>query len=483
MIERNSATRTLVLETGTSQKYQLAAVFTPARYALVRDHSELVIRGVCVGAVGKFVRIENAEGGPDPGAAASARTTSDYLPPPGRAGVGLRSAHPASRAGHDREYPITRFSLHFIEPDLIRMTPLRSGTVSKGTLFADPPAAPKWTKDLTRQKGLGQTSQHRVTDGAIETRDRPVPPAQPGAWWNPVFKIGMRKGEMWTSKMPDGRTVTYTVADFGKDAAGRPTVEIARVEKNPKDATTWQETTITYARGVGEVRRVMVRRSTSGKAYTVLEGAAGRARRPGARAEEGRQVTEPPAAGARAGRFARTPRPGGREVTMSTTGERGERCRTCRFWLADPSECHRHAPSVPVRGAGDSAESHETEGGTATRTAISVWPVTDPDDWCGEWATRADAPKALPVTLPPRTASARGALFLARLAAARRAQLRRSAQLELLLGQLPADVRRVLVRANGLDGRPPGGLKDIAREFKISQGHVRAPCSPPATNS
>ena len=32
----------------------------------------------------------------------------------------------------------------------------------------------------------------------------------------------------------------------------------------------------------------------------------------------------------------------------------------------------------------------------------------------------------------------------------------------------------MLVRANGLDGRPPAGLRDVAREFKMSQGHVRA---------
>ncbi|QJW99273.1 hypothetical protein FTUN_6875 [Frigoriglobus tundricola] len=49
-----------------------------------------------------------------------------------------------------------------------------------------------------------------------------------------------------------------------------------------------------------------------------------------------------------------------------------------------------------------------------------------------------------------------------------------AALLESLLEQLPSDVRRVLVRTNGLDGRPPAGLKDVARECKMSQGHVRA---------
>jgi hypothetical protein len=48
------------------------------------------------------------------------------------------------------------------------------------------------------------------------------------------------------------------------------------------------------------------------------------------------------------------------------------------------------------------------------------------------------------------------------------------ALLRSLLDQLPADVRGVLMRSNGLDGRPPAGLRDVARELKMSQGHVRA---------
>src|SRR5262249_16330932 len=65
VVERRPTTHTIILETGTNQKYQIMVVFTAARYASVKDHPELVIRGVCVGVSGKFVRIENAEGTPD----------------------------------------------------------------------------------------------------------------------------------------------------------------------------------------------------------------------------------------------------------------------------------------------------------------------------------------------------------------------------------------------------------------------------------
>jgi hypothetical protein len=48
------------------------------------------------------------------------------------------------------------------------------------------------------------------------------------------------------------------------------------------------------------------------------------------------------------------------------------------------------------------------------------------------------------------------------------------ALLETLLAQLPPDVRSVVVRLNGLDGRPPGAIQEVARVSKMSRGHVRA---------
>jgi DNA-directed RNA polymerase sigma subunit (sigma70/sigma32) len=46
--------------------------------------------------------------------------------------------------------------------------------------------------------------------------------------------------------------------------------------------------------------------------------------------------------------------------------------------------------------------------------------------------------------------------------------------LEALLNQLPPDIRRVIVRVNGLDGQPLSGLKEVAREFRMSREQVRA---------
>ena len=64
---------------------------------------------------------------------------------------------------------------------------------------------------------------------------------------------------------PDGRTISYSVVGFGKDAAGRDTLSIHRMAKNPKMPSPWEEWTITYVRGVGEVKRVVSWHATNGK--------------------------------------------------------------------------------------------------------------------------------------------------------------------------------------------------------------------------
>ncbi|MFO0821804.1 MAG: hypothetical protein U0792_01585 [Gemmataceae bacterium] len=46
--------------------------------------------------------------------------------------------------------------------------------------------------------------------------------------------------------------------------------------------------------------------------------------------------------------------------------------------------------------------------------------------------------------------------------------------LAVLLNQLRPDMRRVIIRAHGLDGRPLEGLKGVARELKMDRSRVQA---------
>jgi hypothetical protein len=256
---------TVVLETGTSHKYKVQARFTPSRFAAVKDHPSLTITGTCVGVVGKFVVVESGQAADSEAGNGAIRITPDYFPMQS----GKEMVYDLLTPTSTRTNPIARISVRFVDNELVRVTPLRSGTFTKGTLFAEPPGVARWTS--TRPKSASRLSEVRVNEDMVEIRDKPTPPAQPALWWDPILKLGARKGETWNTTMLDGRVVTYTVVRFGKDDAGRNTVEIQRITKHPKDSANWEEATIIYARGIGEVSRVIVKQSTNGKAYSLGE--------------------------------------------------------------------------------------------------------------------------------------------------------------------------------------------------------------------
>jgi hypothetical protein len=73
-----------------------------------------------------------------------------------------------------------------------------------------------------------------------------------------------------------------------------------------------------------------------------------------------------------------------------------DQCDTCRFWrnwdseMTNLGECHRFPPRMAT------VHQKDAEGETAAtiRPADGGWPLTSPDDWCGEFqpkATRAAA--------------------------------------------------------------------------------------------
>jgi hypothetical protein len=76
-----------------------------------------------------------------------------------------------------------------------------------------------------------------------------------------------------------------------------------------------------------------------------------------------------------------------------------EQCSECRFWLnwdsegSNLGECHRYPPRMAtVLRAG-------AEGATPVmvRPEDGGWPLTAPDDWCGEYQpTRPGRPGAAP---------------------------------------------------------------------------------------
>jgi hypothetical protein len=278
VILRLPGARQLVMETGTAHKYKVLLTFTPMQYARVPEAKVLEVIGVCAGPTtrkdGSYVTLENCEPHDAKKLDYRVRITPEYFPlDPERIGVyDLLSPQGATA----KEHPLARYSIRFVEPDLIKSTVIRLGTYPKATLFEEP-AQPKWKKDLTnpspKQKVIPEINQVRHSEAGLEARPKPPPPALPGPWWEPVLKFGAKKGDTWSSTMPDGRVSEYKVMDFSTDAVGRPTVEILRVQRNPKDTkeTTREETTIVYTYRVGEVRRQTVMRASTGHGVVIFE--------------------------------------------------------------------------------------------------------------------------------------------------------------------------------------------------------------------
>jgi len=77
-------------------------------------------------------------------------------------------------------------------------------------------------------------------------------------------------------------------------------------------------------------------------------------------------------------------------------------CDICRFWVVDGNrqdrgQCHRRAP-LPVMGMrydnilaaikGVPVENVETDHDTDMMERTAEWPVTEADEWCGEWEAK-----------------------------------------------------------------------------------------------
>ena len=159
---------------------------------------------------------------------------------------------------------------------------------------------------------------------------------------------------------------------------------------------------------------------------------------------------------------------------MGTGRHQNERCETCRFWEAGTTECHRHAPVIVTtlgRGSAPSRGVTSSSGDALTSGVNRAWPRTQPEEWCGEWDSLDGKPPGGELALPIGQAIA-AQTFLGRIAPTLESS-DFAALLEALLNQLPPDIRRVIVRVNGLDGQPLGGLKEVAREFRMSREQVR----------
>jgi hypothetical protein len=78
-----------------------------------------------------------------------------------------------------------------------------------------------------------------------------------------------------------------------------------------------------------------------------------------------------------------------------------DQCAGCRFWLnwdsedTNLGECHRFPPRMAVQTSG-------SETAVNVRPENGGWPLTYPDEWCGEFQPTPNRPDPSRVASAPR---------------------------------------------------------------------------------
>jgi hypothetical protein len=264
--ERHAATRMLVLQCGTDTTFSVAAIFSPAAFDALTDEKTLVIRGVCSGLVGGYVRIESAEYAEAAIGSAALRTDVEFLP----YRLGKEYIVDQVAPGRGKESQIKRMAIRFNGNEQIHVIVQKSGTIPGNTLFRDPAPEPKWNAYAAKFPPLGR--HHRINDGVVEIGQPVVlgDKKEVTEFWEPVLKSGLKRGQSWSAKFPDGRVATYTVVGFTK-LGDADQLDIKRVLRSPTDPTRWEETASSYVRGIGEIRRIVTNRNDHNESVVISE--------------------------------------------------------------------------------------------------------------------------------------------------------------------------------------------------------------------
>lgn len=264
---KHANTRMLVLQCGTDSAYSVAAVFSPTAFANLPEDKQVLIRGICSGVNGGYIRIESAENADLNAAGLALRTDVDFLP----YRLGKEYIVDQITPGSKKDSPIKRMAIRFGGDDMIQVVVLKQGTFPGWTLLTDPLPEPKWA--AYTPKHLPQLRRYRITEGTVEI-GQPFGNAEKKEiqqFWEPVIKSGMKKGQSWSARFPDGKIATYTVMNLVQKEGKPDQLEIKRTLRDPKDSSRWEESGSTYLRGIGEVRRVITARTDRNEAVVLSE--------------------------------------------------------------------------------------------------------------------------------------------------------------------------------------------------------------------
>lgn len=276
VLKLDANVRQLRFETPTDNPLELRAEFTPTEFALFPQDEPLVavrteFRGAYRGQ--KVITLTDCVyRDPDADNPAVKKLTADYLPlRPGRSWEAVRVIHPEPARPDPKKpavkpTPAQAVRLHYqVLPDgSVVGSVLQTGTFAADSLLQPDAPEVKWTgkpaKPGSPQARPVERVWLRATDRAIEIGSptgKPEDPKTAGVEWKPYLRLGAKAGRAWDVEPAPGQLVQTTVESFFTDPQGRDAVRLVAVMTDTKRPDVQTQSTVVFARGVGEVSRVV----------------------------------------------------------------------------------------------------------------------------------------------------------------------------------------------------------------------------------
>jgi hypothetical protein len=191
--------RNVTLDTGqTDNPLKIECYFSKQAFQQLGDGQDLIVRGLCNGLTyGQTLRLDNCESLNSGAKVDSPRLTVDFLPcKPGSVLIYDLATLPAESKGPPLVF---RKVFTWTEGGIMERTITHVGRLPKGSSLSDPDAFKDWiSAKTTKRYSQSELPFHtRIYGGFIEIGQEFIGPDGQSVVWEPVMKLGVKKGESW----------------------------------------------------------------------------------------------------------------------------------------------------------------------------------------------------------------------------------------------------------------------------------------------
>jgi hypothetical protein len=258
--------RNVTLDTGqTNSPLKIQCFFTKQAFRQLNDSQNLTIRGMCSGmSNGQNLRLDNCESFDSAAKGDQPRLTADFLPcKPGPALVYELATLPVESKGPPLAF---RKVFTWIEGGIMERTTTHVGRLPKGSNLTDPDTFKDWmTAKTTKKYSQAEPACHcRIYGGFVELGQEFIAAdGQKSIAWEPVLKLGTKKGESWEWTRQATKHQCKLV-EF-QEQKNRASAIVKEAIANLKRPDVYVEVRHVYVKDVGEVEREEAVRLPSGQ--------------------------------------------------------------------------------------------------------------------------------------------------------------------------------------------------------------------------